>query len=129
MAQFTRTHGDYKPVTWLDTPDYTVGDVNTATIAATVQPQGPKLQFCTINKDAGGWTAAQFHAMVQAVQQLCTIYIYEFQEDAVDHLAVAFYPVGAWGDVTAAGAGTLDQAVTDATGAAVTVTNGATFTN
>lgn len=129
MAYFTRTHGDYQPVFHLDADEYTVGPVNTATIDATVQPQGPKLQYCTINKDSGGWTATQFNAMVLAIQQLATIYIYEFQEDAVDHLAVAFYPINAWGDVTATGPGTLDQAVTDATGAAVNVTASATFTN
>lgn len=130
MAQFTRTHGDYQPVLWLDEPEYTTGAVNLAVIGKTVQPQGPKLQYCTINKASGGWTATQFDALVKAVQQLATIYIYEFQEDAVDHLAVAFYPYGAWGpDITDTGPGTLDQAVTDATGAACTVTNGATFTN
>jgi len=127
MAQFTRTHGDYQPVANFDQPEYTVGAVNSATIDATVQPQGPKLNYITVNKASGGWTAAQFNAVVETVQQLATIYIYEFQEDSVDHLAIAFYPYGAWGDVTATGAGTLDQAITDAT-AACTITQGAFFT-
>ena len=48
MAQFTRTHGDFQPVLWLDQPAYTTGAVNAVSSGLTVQPQGPKLDFFTI---------------------------------------------------------------------------------
>ena len=129
MAQFTRVHGDFKPVMNYDAPDYTVGAVNAVTSAATVQPQGPKLEFATVTFTGTGTTGAQILATVNAIQQLATVYIYEFTTDTDDTLAVAMYPVSAWGDVTATGAGTLDQAITDAAGEAVAITASATFTN
>lgn len=129
MAQFTRVHGDYQPVANFDQFEYTVGAVNAATSAATVQPQGPKLEYFTVSKGSGSWTTAQINQMVQTIQQLATIYIYEYTEGTPDTLAVAMYPVGAWGDVTDTGVGTLDQAITDATGAACSIADSATFTN
>lgn len=128
MAQFTRVHGDFKPVMNYDAPDYTVGAVNAVTSAATVQPQGPKLEFATVTFTGTGTTGAQVLATVNAIQQLATIYMYEFTTDTNDTLAVAFYPIGAWGDVTATGTGTLDQAITDAAGEAVSIAATATFT-
>lgn len=128
MAQFTRVHGDFKPVMNYDAPDYTVGSVNAITSAATVQPQGPKLEFATVTFTGSSTTGAQILATVNAIQQLAIIYMYEFTTDTNDTLAVAFYPIGAWGDVTATGAGTLDQAITDAAGEAVSIAATATFT-
>lgn len=129
MAQFTRVHGDYQPVANFDQFEYTVGAVNAATSEATVQPQGPKLEFFTVTKGSGGWTTTQLNQMIQTIQQLATIYIYEYYDTTADEFKVAMYPVGAWGTVTATGAGTLDQAITDATGAAVSIAASATFTN
>ena len=122
MAQFTRTHGDYQPVMNFDAPDYTVGAVNASTINATVQPQGPKLDFFTITKDTGAFTGANIATIVQTLQQLATIYIYEYTDASDDTFAVAMYPTGAWT------ATTIDTAVT-AAGVAVTVAASATFTN
>jgi len=129
MAQFTRVNGDFKPVLHLDSAAYTNTGVNTVTSAATVQPQGPKLEFATITFTGTGTTGAQILATMNAIQQLATVYMYEFTTASDDTLAVAMYPVGAWGDVTATGAGTLDQAITDAAGEAVAITATATFTN
>lgn len=129
MAQFTRVHGDFKPVMNYDAPDYTVGSVNAVTSAATVQPQGPKLEFATVTFTGSGTTGTQILDTINAIQQLATIYMYEFTTDTNDTLAVAFYPIGAWGDVTATGAGTLDQAITDAAGENVSIAASATFTN
>lgn len=129
MAQFTRTHGDFQPVMNYDQPDYTVGAVNAVTSGATVQPQGPKLEFFTVSKGSGSWTTTQVLQMVQTIQQLATIYMYEYTTGTPDTFAVAAYPNGAWGDVTATGVGTLDQAITDATGAACSIAATATFTN
>jgi|688.fasta_scaffold93997_1 hypothetical protein len=128
MAQFTRTHGDFQPVMNYDAPDYTVGAVNAITSAATVQPQGPKLDFATVTFTGTGTTGAQILATINAIQQLAVIYMYEFTTDTNDTLAVAFYPINAWGDVTATGAGTLDAAITAAAGEAVSITATATFT-
>lgn len=129
MAQFTRVNGDFKPVLHLDSASYTNTGVNTITSAATVQPQGPKLEFLTVTFTGSSTTGAQILATMNAIQQLATIYIYEFTTDTNDTLAIAMYPVGAWGDVTATGAGTLDQAITDAAGEAVSIAASATFTN
>jgi len=130
MAYTTRTHGDYQPVANYDAAEYTVGSVNAITSAATVQPQGPKLDFCTITFTGSSTTGAQIKATIDAIQQLAVVYLYEFTTDTNDTLAVAFYPTGAWGtDLTATGAGTLDGAVTAAAGEAVSVAASATFTN
>ena len=120
MAQFTRTHGDYQPVMNFDAPDYTVGAVNAVTSGATVQPQGPKLDFFTITF-TGAVTTTQFNTAIQTIQQLATIYMYEYTDDTDDTLAIAVYPVGAWTTTS------LDTALTAAV-EAVTVAASATFT-
>lgn len=129
MASFTRVSGDFKPVMNYDAASYENTGVNAVTSAETVQPQGPKLEFLTVTFTGTGTTGAQVKATIDAIQQLAVIHLYEFTTDTNDTLAVAMYPAGAWGDVTATGAGTLDQAITDAAGEAVTVAASATFTN
>ena len=129
MAQFTRVNGDFKPVLHMDSAAYTNTGVNAVTSAATVQPQGPKLEYFTVTFDGTGTTGAQILAAINTIQQLATVYIYEFTTDTNDTLAVAMYPIGAWGDVTATAAGSLDAALTAACGEAVVVTATATFTN
>ena len=121
MAQFTKTHGDFQPVLNYDQGAYTVGAVNAITSGATVQPQGPKLDFFTITFDGTGTTGAQILATFQTIEQLATMHMYEFTTDTNDTLAVAIYPVGAWTTTT------LDAAVTAAV-EAVSVTATATFT-
>jgi hypothetical protein len=122
MAQFTKVNGDFKPVINYDSPAYTNTGVNAVTSAATVQPQGPKLDFFTITKDTGAFTTANISTIVQTVQQLATIYIYEYTDASDDTFAMAVYPTGAWTTAT------IDTAVT-AAGIAVTVAASATFTN
>ena len=129
MAQFTRVNGDFKPVLHLDSASYTNTGVNAVTSAATVQPQGPKLEFATITFTGTGTTGAQILAAINTIQQLATVYIYEFTTDTNDTLAVAMYPIGAWGDVTETAAGSLDAALTAACGEAVSIVASATFTN
>jgi hypothetical protein len=129
MAQFTRVHGDFKPVMNYDAPDYTVGSVNAVTSAATVQPQGPKLAFGTITfTGAATPSGADILTTINTIQQLATVYMYEFTEvgDNTDTLAVAVYPVEAW---DFANTGSLDVALTAALGYAVTTAASATFTN
>lgn len=130
MAQFTKTNGDFLPVQWLDSPAYTNSGLNAVSSGATVQPQGPKLEFFTVTFSGSGTTGAQVLAAVQTIQQKATIYMYEFTTDTNDTLAVAMYPVEAWGpDITATGAGTLDAELTTACGEAVSIAASATFTN
>jgi hypothetical protein len=123
MAQFTRTHGDFQPVLWLDQPDYTTGAVNAVSSGLTVQPQGPKLDFFTIElADVAANTTIALQT-IQTVEQLATIHIYEFTNTTTDTLALAVYPTGGWTTAT------LAAAVDAATGGTSTVTATATFTN
>ena len=124
MAQFTRTNGDFQQVLWLDAPSYTnEGSTSAIDSAVTVQPQGPKLDFFTITGN-GSQIADNINAVFQTVQQLATVYIYEYTNATDDTLAVAVYPTGAWTTAT------LDTALTAAwTSANVSVAATATFTN
>ena len=120
MAQFTRVNGDYQPVQNYDSFNYTNNGVNAVTNAATVQPQGPKLDFFTITF-TGAVTTTQFNTAIQTIQQLATIYMYEYTDASDDTLAIAVYPTGAWTTTS------LDTALTAAV-EAVTVAASATFT-
>ena len=123
MAQFTRVNGDLKPVMWLDQPDYTNTGVNAVSSGLTVQPQGPKLDFFTLTGN-GSQIADNIQAAFQTIQQLATVYIYEYTDATDDKLAIAVYPTGAW-DVAS-----LDAAFANAWAAAnVTAAASATFTN
>ena len=124
MAQFTRTNGDFQQVLWLDAPAYTnEGSTSAVDSAVTVQPQGPKLDFFTITGN-GSQIADNINAVFQTVQQLATVYIYEYTNATDDTLAVAVYPTGAWTTTS------LDNALSNAwTSANVSVAATATFTN
>ena len=124
MAQFTRVNGDFLPVSWLDSPSYTnPGSTSAVTSAATVQPQGPKLDFFTVTGNSSQ-LADNINAFFQTVQQLATVYIYEYTNATDDTIAIAVYPTGAW-DATS-----LDNALSNAwTSANVSVAASATFTN
>ena len=91
MAQFTRTNGDFLPVINYDSPAYTNSGVNAVTSAATVQPQGPKLDFFTVTFD-GAITTTQLNTAIETIQQLCTIYMYEYTDTTNDTLAIAVLP-------------------------------------
>jgi len=128
MAQFTKTNGDFLPVINFDAPAYTNSGANAVTSAATVQPQGPKLDYFTVTAaSSGALTGTQVSLIIQATQQLATVYIYEFTTAGPDTLAMAVYPTAAWTT------GTLQTAVRaglTAGGAAnaVVVSATATFT-
>ena len=101
MAQFTKTNGDLLPVINFDSPAYTNSGANAVTSAATVQPQGPKLDFFTVTAaSSGAFTGTQVSLIIQATQQLATVYIYEFTTAGPDTLAMAVYPVAAWTTTT-----------------------------
>jgi hypothetical protein len=137
MAYTTRAHGDFKQQMNYDTSDYTVGSIDAVTDDATVQPQGPKLEFYTITGN-GSTSNVQTYAnvVISTIQQLSTVYLYEFNTSPTDAtLAIAAYPVGAWGtDITATADGSLDAALTAAITAAggtgnVSIAASASFTN
>ena len=126
MAYTTRTHGDLGQVMNYDVAGYTVGAVDAVTSAVTVQPAGPKLDFGTITSTVGHWTGAEVNTIIQTLQQLATVYIYEFTTGGTyDTLAVGVYPTGAW-DFT--NGGDVDVAITAAVGGCSTALS-ATFTN
>ena len=124
MAYTTRVHGDFLPVMNFDSANYTVGAVNAVTSAVTVQPQGPKLNFFTVegaNLEPSTETA-NIALIFQTVQQLATIHMYEWTDTGSNGtIGLSVYPAGAW---TAATLETACQAVVTS----VVVGNGATFT-
>ena len=127
MAQFTKVNGDYLPVINYDSGSYTNSGLNAVSTGNTVQPQGPKLQFFTVTAD-GALTGAQVNTVVQATQQLATVYIYEYTDTSNDTLAMAIYPTDAW---DAANLQVATRAALTSAGTAnnVTVSATATFTN
>jgi hypothetical protein len=136
MAQFTKTNGDYLPVLRLDAAAYTNSGLNAIQSGASVQPQGPKLDFFTISAaSTGAFSGAQVNVMVQTVQQLATVYIYEYTDGSPDTVAFAVYPTGSWAVDNSLGASSnvvaaINAALT-AAGVANTTTGSASasFTN
>ena len=129
MAQFTKANGDFLPLVNYDAGSYTNSGLNAVESGVTVQPQGPKLAFGTVTfTGAATPSGADLAIAVQTIQQLATIYMYEFTEVGAntDTLALAIYPTNAW-DFT--NGGSLDVALTAALGYAVTTAASATFTN
>ena len=101
MASFTKVNGDLLPVINFDSPAYTNSGANAVSSGATVQPQGPKLDYFTVTAaSTGALTGTQVSLIIQATQQLATVYIYEFTTAGPDTLAMAVYPTAAWTTTT-----------------------------
>jgi hypothetical protein len=140
MAQFTKVHGDYQPVVVFDDPvANTAGagwsnGLNAVVSGATVQPQGPKLDYFTISAASGThFSTGQINTIITTVQQLATVYIYEYTSASTDTLAMAVYPTGSWSVDGSFGSNVVlavNTALT-ASGSANTTTgtSSATFTN
>ena len=128
MASFTKVNGDLLPVINFDSPAYTNSGANAVSSAATVQPQGPKLDYFTVTASgSSALTGTQVSLIIQATQQLATVYIYEFTTAGPDKLAMAVYPVAAWTTATLNAA--VIAALTAGGAANTTVTTAtATFT-
>lgn len=120
MAQFAKVNGDFLPVINYDSGSYTNSGLNAVQSGVTVQPQGPKLQYFTVTA-TGALTGAQVNVLIETIQQLATVYIYQYNDESNDTLAFASYPTQAW-DATA-----LDAAFTAAGVTGTTTTAGATF--
>ena len=128
MAQFTKSNGDFLPVINFDTFSYTNSGANAVSSGSTVQPQGPKLDYFTVTAaSSGALSGTQVSLIIQATQQLATVYIYEFTTAGPDTLAMAVYPTAAWTTTTLQ---TAIRAGLTAGGAAnaVVVSGTATFT-
>lgn len=126
MASFTKVNGDLLPVINFDSPAYTNSGANAVSSGATVQPQGPKLDYFTVTAaSTGALTGTQVSLIIQATQQLATVYIYEFTTAGPDTLAMAVYPTAAWTATTLQAAA---RAALTAGGAANTVVATATAT-
>ena len=126
MASFTKVNGDLLPVINFDSPAYTNSGANAVSSGATVQPQGPKLDYFTVTAaSTGALTGTQVSLIIQATQQLATVYIYEFTTAGPDTLAMAVYPTAAWTATTLQAAA---RAALTAGGAANTTVTTATAT-
>jgi hypothetical protein len=126
MASFTKVNGDLLPVINFDSPAYTNSGANAVSSGATVQPQGPKLDYFTVTAaSTGALTGTQVSLIIQATQQLATVYIYEFTTAGPDTLVMAVYPTAAWTATTLQAAA---RAALTAGGAANTVVATATAT-
>jgi hypothetical protein len=99
MAQFTKVNGDFLPVINYDSFSYTNSGLNAVEANVAVQPQGPKLDFFTVTA-TGALSGANVASIIQAVEQLATVHIYEYVNDTNDSVALAIYPVGAWNTTT-----------------------------
>lgn len=123
MAQFTRVNGDLRQVFHFDANSFDNAGANAVTSGATVQNLGPKLDFFTVTFD-GGVTTAQLNQVIQSIQQLSTIHIYEYTDTTNDTLALALFPTGRYTTASLAAAVNSVAGVSGATAAAT-----ATFTN
>ena len=126
MAYTTKSHGDFQPVANFDSREFAIGAANAVVSGQTVQPQGPKLNYFTIegaNIDNASTESGNIALIIQTVQQLATIHAYEWTDAGSNGtIGLAVYPCGAW---TAATLQTACQAVVSS----VVASNGATFTS
>jgi hypothetical protein len=137
MAFITKVNGTTQPVFAIDVQNGTIA--NTANIAAQgpVQMAGPKLEFfsLTANSSLGVSGAANatgyINNVLQSVQQVATVAMYQVTPTAPAVLNIALFPVGAYTTATLVAA----AQVANATGGlnigipTANVAASATFTN
>ena len=100
MAFLTPVNGDSQPVFAIDVQNGPVSP-SASTAATPVNLAGPKLDFFTVTASGStALTGTQVNLIIQATQQLATVYIYEFTTAGPDKVAMAVYPVGAWTTTT-----------------------------
>ena len=132
MAYFTRTHGNAQQVFHIDTDDGSLSG-NLATSGA-VNVTGPKLDFFKIIVENAGnaaqdlqsqvGTGLAVEAIIQNIQQIAGVYIYQVEDDSTGQISIATYPTGAYTaatlqtsvrTLTAAGTGSINCAGSDVT--------------
>ena len=132
MEFFTRTHGNAQEVFHIDTNN---GSLSGAlATSAPVNVTGPKLDFFKIivqngsnaNQDlqAQVGTGLAVEAILQNIQQIAGVYIYQVEDANAGQISVATYPTGAYTasslqtsirTLTAAGSGSIDCSGSDVT--------------
>ena len=132
MAFFTRTHGNAQEVFHIDTNN---GSLSGAlATSAPVNVTGPKLDFFKVivqngsnaNQDlqAQVGTGLAVEAILQNIQQIAGVYIYQVEDANAGQISVATYPTGAYTasslqtsirTLTAAGSGSIDCSGSDVT--------------
>jgi hypothetical protein len=132
MAYFTRTHGNAQEVFHIDTNNGSLSGA-LATSAA-VNVTGPKLDYFKIivenasnaaqDLQAQVGTGLAVEAILQNIQQIAGVYIYQVEDDSTGQISVATYPTGAYTTatlqasvrtLTAAGSGSIDCSGSDVT--------------
>ena len=100
MSGFTRTNGDLQPVAVFDVPTYTNSGVDAITTGVPVQPQGPKLDFFTLqaNANISANVGTVISSVIRAAEQLATVHVYEFYANSTnaDYVSLALYPANGW---------------------------------
>jgi hypothetical protein len=102
MAQFTKVNGSTQPVFAIDVQNGSVAQ--TANIAAQgpVQMAGPKLEFFSLTANSALSASGAANAtgyinnVLQAVQQVATVAMYQVTPTAPAVLNIALFPVGAY---------------------------------
>jgi hypothetical protein len=104
MAEFTRVHGDARPVVNLDSKQGFKNTDNTfsASTGIAINPAGPKLDFFCIDFDTGSpvnqmGTGGAIQAVLTCIGQLATVHMYQVNDTTnANQMSVAIYPTGAW---------------------------------
>ena len=132
MAFFTRTHGNAQQVFHIDTDD---GSLNGAlATSGAVNVTGPKLDFFKViiqnagnaNQDlqAQVETGLAVEAVMQNIQTVAGVYIYQVEDNNTGQISIATYPTGAYTAatlqaqiraLTTLGTGAINCAGTDVT--------------
>ena len=132
MAYFTRTHGNAQQVFHIDTD---LGSLSGAlATSGAVNVTGPKLDFFKIIVENAGnaaqdlqaqvGTGLAVEAIIQNIQQIAGVYIYQVEDDTTGQISIATYPTGAYTaatlqasvrTLTAAGTGSINCAGSDVT--------------
>lgn len=114
MSGFTRANGDLQGVAVFDVPVYTNSGVDAITTGVVVQPQGPKLDFFTLqaNANISANVGTVISSVIKAAQQLATVHVYEYYANTTnaDYVSLALYPAGGW---SAADLSNVANAATD----------------
>ena len=132
MAYFTRTHGNAQEVFHIDTNNGSLSGA-LATSAA-VNVTGPKLDYFKIivenssnaaqDLQAQVGTGLAVEAILQNIQQIAGVYIYQVEDDSTGQISVGIYPTGAYTAATlqtkirtlaSAGTGAIDCTGSDVT--------------
>tara|TARA_B110000495_G_scaffold187273_1_gene186539 strand:- start:1125 stop:1544 length:420 start_codon:yes stop_codon:yes gene_type:complete len=132
MAFFTREHGNAQQVFHIDTDNGSLSGALATSGAVNVT--GPKLDFFKIIVENAGnaaqdlqaqvGTGLAVEAIIQNIQQIAGVYIYQVEDNATGQISIATYPTGAYTAatlqasvrlLTAAGTGSINCAGSDVT--------------